>query len=165
MATTVSGVSVKTTVACTSEKTVDLATTKDVLSQAYTTTYTNGTGSGNVNKAWHDTRTLVASGNETIDLSDLTDVFGEAISFTTIKDIFIKNEGTTELLVGGAASNAVVACFNDATDKVVIPAGGRFHWNGGAAGVALSTSINLKIENSDTATAAEYDIILLGVSS
>ena len=165
MATEVSGVSVKTTITCTTALTSDLSTPKDPLSYSKEQTYTHGTGSGSINTSWHDTRTLTASGNETLDLSDLTDAFGETVNYSTLKELCIKNDGTTQLIVGGAAANALVACFNDSSDKITIPAGGKFEWNGGAAGVALGSNINLKIENDNTSTAGEYDIILLGVSA
>jgi len=129
--------------------------------------FENGTGSGQVNKEFSDTRAVTASSNEDLDLSSaLTDSLGNAVVFTAIKAILIKSTSTNagNLTVGGAASNAFVGPFADAADKILVKPGGFLalaHPGTGWA-VTAGTGDLLRIANGG-ASDATYDILLLGV--
>ena len=104
------------------EDTLDLSTTRDDDQLNFLKQLTSGTGSGQVNRKWDDRRRLSqSSGTDLLDLAGgLTDRFGNTLTFTKIKLLFIVNKGVRsgstyvetagqDLLVGGAASNAWAA--------------------------------------------------------
>lgn len=128
--------------------------------------FTVGTGADQANQVWSDQRTLAASANEELDIQGgtLENGFGQAITFSAIKAIFIRNRSTTgELLVGGAAANAFDSPFGDSSDKVRVRRGGILLLTGpDAVGHAVDASDVLKIDNEDTVNTLTYDIILVG---
>lgn len=152
--------------------TSDLSTLKDTLLHEIRLALTSGTSANQIDKIWHDRRTLAGGANETLDLiGSLTDAFGVTASFAKVKAILIYNRTTTTgvfLLVGGAASNAWAGgMLVDASDKAKVGPGGFLAWASpvdGYAAAAGSTD-NLKIENGHGSTAAEYDIIIIGTSA
>lgn len=147
----------------------DLSSTKDTVSKDYLIQLLNGTGAGQANKAWHDQRTLAASGNEDLDLAgSLLDVFGSTITFTKIKAIVIvAAEGNgDDITVGGASSNALVNFVGSATDKVKVRPGGVFVIacsDATAYAVTAGTGDLLNIANEDGAASATYDVFVVGV--
>ena len=92
------------------EKDTDLTSLIDAFAtgsndfDAITMELTNGTGTGQANSKWEDTRTLAASGNDDLDLAGgLTDAFGATITFTKIKFLVVTldaPDGTLSLRVG-----------------------------------------------------------------
>ena len=99
------------------EDALDLSTPKDDDLISLLKSLTNGTGSDNVNRMWHDRRRLSqSSGTDSLDLSGgLTDIFGNTITFSKIKVLFVYNKGVRsgstwvqtpgqDILVGGAGA-------------------------------------------------------------
>lgn len=129
--------------------------------------FSDGTGAQQANNVWRSGRTLASGANENIDLAGvLTGMIGGTATFSAIKAIRIRasSANTTNLLVGGAASNAFAGCFGDATDTVKVKPGGEFLWiDPSAAGEAVvaGTGDLLKIANGSGASAA-YTIEILG---
>lgn len=128
-------------------------------------TYSTGTGTGQVNAMFSDTRTLAASGTENLDLAAaLTDAFGNTLTFTKIKAVIIKADGgnTNEVQVTRPASNGV-PLFIAAGDGISLAAGDLFVF-AGAVGktVTASTGDLLTITNSSSGTGVTYTIIVLG---
>ncbi len=147
-------------------KDLDLADAKFPLSQTWAQEFQSGSGSGQINKLFADTRTLADGANEELDLAGaLTDPFGASLTFTKVKVLAIKNKSATQTLsVGGAAANAWSALFGDATDILKIAPSSMALLVCDPAGVAVTaaTADLLKIANSAGA-AADYDIIVLGI--
>lgn len=146
-------------------KTGDLATAKDRLEKTFEQLFTSGTGSGQANKQFHDTRSLDDGANESLDLAGgLTDQFGNALTFTKVKFLFIANTSTTQTLsVGGGGVNSFINWVADATDIVKIGPGAKAMLVCDPAGVTVTAATGdlLKILNSAGA-ACTYDIVIWG---
>lgn len=144
---------------------LDLSSLTDTLNELFTQTFENGTGTGQANKMWSDTRTLADNTSESLDLAgSLTDSFGAAITFAKIKAIIIRNKSTTQALaVGGAASNQFINWVANSSDIINIPAGGMFMLTAPAGfAVTASTGDLLKIANGSAGQSTDYDIVLFG---
>lgn len=144
----------------------------DPLNFSSKTKYTNGDAASKANQHWHDKRSLSSGGNEELDLAGgLTDLFGDTVTFTKVKSLYIRNRSTTDtLLVGGAASNGWAGTgtpFANATDIILLAPGAEICINvSSAAGytVTAGTGDKLKLAHGSTTTAAlDYDIAILGV--
>lgn len=133
--------------------------------------FTSGTGANQIDLLWTDQRTLSASTGEDLDLAgSLTDAFGTTLTFASIKVIYVFSAAANgdNLLVGGAATNAVSTIFSDTSDELVLAPGGTvLITNPSATGYAVtaSTADLLRIENSDSGASATYDIIIAGDSA
>jgi len=130
---------------------------------------TNGTGSGNANFAWSDQITITSSSSSTIDLSSLTDRFGNAIAPTKIKAIGIRLTSSTDtaasISVGAAASNQWTSLLQDATDLIKIRYQGSFMaMCTDSTGYAVSgTNKSLKILNNSATQSVVVDVFVIGV--
>ncbi len=148
---------------------LDLVTSSAPLKLDQSYTLTSGTGANQASNVFSDTRTLAASGSESLDLAGvLTNAFGAVLTFTKIKAIIITAEATNtnDVVVGGAATNAFASMFGAATDKIKVKPGGAFaivapDVNGFA--VTAGTGDLLQIANSGAGTGVTYDIIIIGV--
>lgn len=145
----------------TSELNVDAAANIDLA---------NGTGDDQADLIFHDQRTLAASATENLDLAGvLTDPFGNAITFATVKAIVLRAAAgnTNDVIMGGAASAAFVGPFGDATDTVAVRPGGALVLAAPADGwtVTATTADILKAANSSSGTGVTYDITIIGTSS
>lgn len=151
-------------------KDLDLSDPVDRFSLVMEEAFAAGSGSGQVNKAFRDNRTLAGGANEELDLAGgLTDAFGATLTFTKIKVLAIRNNADSALSVGGAAANGFSAWAGDPTDIVKLAAAGA---DGSPfallicdpAGVAVTAGTGdlLKIALA-AGTGGTYDIIILGV--
>lgn len=145
---------------------IDLSTTRQDIDYSKLLELANGTGANQANQVFVDSRSLASGANETIDLSgSLTNAIGESVTFTAIKVLMIKNNGTTALTVGNAASNQFSSYLGAAAHTMIVPAGGVALHTAPSAGFAVTagTGDQLKVENAAGATCA-YDLILIGVN-
>lgn len=148
---------------------LDLSSPLDELSKDYSVTLGSGNGANQGNSHFHDTRTLAASATEELDLAGgLTGPFGATVTFTKVKALIIRaaSGNVNDVLIGGAAVNAWVAPFGDATDVVKVKPGGTLvliapDANGYA--VTAGTGDKLKVANSAAGTSVTYDVIVIGV--
>lgn len=128
-----------------------------------------GTGSGQADTVFSDTRTLAASANESIDLNGaLVDVFGASANFAKIVALFVRAApgNTNNVEVGGAASNGFFPMFGASTDKIKLPPGaGVMLFNDAGWTVTAATADLLKIANAGSGTSVTYDIIVVGRSA
>lgn len=147
---------------------LDLTTPKDELLKNIAFNLATGTGSGEANRSFHDSRTLTTGATEDIDLSgSLTDAFGNSIVLASVKVLLIYNTSTTQTLtVGGAAANQFINWVADASDKVNIPPGGMLLLVAPGAGyeVTAATGDLLKIANSAGASCV-YQIVIIGATA
>ena len=140
---------------------------KDQVNATRGLTFQDGTGANQADTLWRDERTLADGASEELDLNDgsLTDAFGDAVTIDTLKAIYIKNNSSdANLLVGGAAANAI-ELFADSTDiKKVRPGGDFLDISPDINGIDLTTNPKLKIAHDGTGTSSlTYDIIVVGV--
>lgn len=142
----------------------------------YTTTasaaYTAGTGAGQVDKVFTDTRTLTASATEDLDLAgSLTDIFGATITFARIKAIHVSAAAgnTNNVQVTRPASNGV-PWLMAAGDGIALRPGAWNTWGSGAADatgvvVTAGTGDLITFTNSAGTTGVTYTVVILGCSS
>ena len=132
-------------------------------------TLANGPAADQADLVFSDTRTLNASANEELDLAGvLTDAFGAAITFAKVKAILVIADAanTNDVIIGGAASNAFIGFFGDATDTVKARPGGFAALACPGAGVTVTagTGDKLKLANSGGSTAVTFKILIIGTS-
>ncbi len=145
----------------------NLSTAEDELNFNKILQLLDGTGAGKAEAIYHAQRTLGVSANEELDLNGvLTGAFGVAKDFTKLKALVVYAAvgNTNNVLVGGAATNAV-PIFSDVTDKAVVKPGGMFFLFDPSIGgytVTPATGDLLRIENSAGGTSVTYDIIVVG---
>ena len=158
----------KVQISSTATKALDLTTSRDVLDINVTTTLSNGTGANQANQHWHDQRSLAAAASEELDLAGgLTDVFGDTVTFTRIKAMYIKNNGTaSSLRVGGATATQFYPFVVDSSDILLIKPGGRVYIeapdvNGMSVGAGTADTLKIAHGNEDS-VALTYDIVLIG---
>lgn len=130
----------------------------------------NGTGNGQADMIWSDTRTIAASSSENLDLAGvLVGAFGNTLTFAKIKAILVVADAgnTNDVVVGAAGSNTFVGPFADATDAIKVKPGGVFLAVAPNTGwtVTASTGDILKVANSGSGTGVTYSVILIGTSS
>ena len=147
--------------------TTELTTPTDTLNYAKKLNLLNGTGANKAESIWRDQRTLAASGTESLDINAQTDAFGATVAFTKLKAMIVcaASGNTNNVLVGGAATNALVNWVSDATDTIVVAPGACFmltNPSSGGFGVTAGTGDLLKITNSGGGTGVTYDIIVIG---
>lgn len=168
MAATLAG-NIKVSADFTYSNALDLTTTKDVISQAFSNVFTSGTGDDQVDLIWHDQRTVSASSTDSLDLAgSLSDAFGNTLTFVELKGIIIRAaSGNTNNVVVGGNANPVVGWVSDATDEIVIKPGGLFCLTAPGTGhtVTASTGDILDVANSGAGASVTYDIILIGASA
>jgi len=139
----------------TNEASALTASINDQIARAYTA----GSGAGNINLISTDqvTRADVGSSDYDLDGGALTDMFGTAVTFATIKSVYVKNLGSvSEAEVGGD--------FLGITGTVKLPAGGVFWLDMGATGLPVTATTNDVISVSGV-TGVAHEIVIQGVSA
>lgn len=154
-------------------KALDLADGKVALSKVYQAILTSGTGVGQADLLFHDTRTLSASATENLDLAgSLTDAFGATLAFVKVKAlVFVAaSTNTNNVIVGGDVTNTFFPMFGAETDSLILRPGMTFALIcgvGDSAGLAVtaSTADLLKVTNSAGTTGVSYDVYVFGTSA
>jgi hypothetical protein len=130
--------------------------------------FANGSGANQANKVFTDTRTLSASGTESLDLAGgLTDAFGVTLTFTKIKAIIVTAAAgnTNSVQVTRPASNGLplfmaagdgIPLTPDAVFAAVFP-------NADGVAVTAGTGDLLTFTNSAGSTSVTYTIVVVGV--
>jgi len=148
-------------------RSLDLVTINAPLSYSKTFTLTSGTSTNQAQQMFTDSRALAASTSESIDLAaSLTNGFGQTITFTAIKCIYIENlsTSTTTFSIGGAASNQFINWVADASDIIKIrPGGCVLLMAPDATGYAVTAATGdiLKVLN-DHSAEQTYKIVIIG---
>lgn len=169
---TLTGASVKASLVVNATKATDLTTPVDPISYALTRVFANGTGDDAANQTWHDRATLSGAAVDDIDLAGgIVDAFGDTITFTVIKALFIANKSSelgtptdSKISIGGHATNAFVNWVSDATDKVILEEDGILLLVAPKDGYAVAAGTNdiLTITNLAGGAQAQYDILIIG---
>jgi hypothetical protein len=148
---------------------IDLGTVNFPLRKFFTTSLTSGTGAGQSDKMWTDTRTVIASGTDALDLAgSLVDAFGATTTFVKLKAVLVVAAAgnTNNVRVNRPASNGV-PLFLAASDGIDVLPGGVFMWVAPGAGVTVTAATGdiLNIDNSSSGTSVTYDVVLVGTSA
>jgi hypothetical protein len=158
------------TLGATLTKALDLNIPESVLRFVKEIRLANGTDADEADKIFHDRRTLVASDSEEHDLAGgLTDAFGDVITLARMKVLLIYADpaNVNDVVVGGAAANALVTPFGDPTDKVKVRPGGLLILVAPdvvAYGITAATADLLKVANGGGGTSVTYDIVIIGTT-
>ncbi|WP_051338593.1 hypothetical protein [Streptomyces flavidovirens] len=153
-------------------KVLDLTTAADELAFRRGVHLEDGTAAGKADRAFHDRRTLAASGTEDLDLAGvLLDAFGAALTFVKVKGLFIAADitNTNNVVIGAAATNPWAALLGAAGTLTLRP-GASMGLMAGAAdatayAVTAGTGDLLKVANSGAGTPVTYDIVIVGASA
>lgn len=152
---------------------LDLVTAQANMLKSYTAVLATGTGAGQADRVFSDTRTLAGSASEDLDLigTTLLDAFGVAFSIVKIKALIVSAAAanTGNILVGGVAAGLSTMIVPQTTGIVTVRPGATFAVFAGQAdatgyGVTATTADLLHIANS-AAGNATYDIIIVGTSA
>lgn len=154
-------------------KALDLSTGSVPLLKDYTKIFQTGTGAGQADLVFHDTRTLAASGTEDLDLAGvLVDAYGVALTFVRLKFIIVAaaDANTNNVLVGGVTNGVASFLSPAATGITTLRPGAFVAWACGAAdvtgyAVTAATADLLHIANSAAGTGVTYDVIIGGCSA
>jgi len=170
MVVALSDTSVSLTVRSTMSESLDLKTRQAALAFSRSIAFDNGTGAGQADKVWDDTRTITASGTDDIDLAGvLLDAFGAVATFVKVKGIFVAAAAgnTNNVVVGAAAATQFVGPFGAATHTIAITPGNFWCVTNNGAGwtVGAGASDLLRVANSAGGTSVIYDIVILGTSA
>lgn len=152
--------------------TVDLGSASARRVLAASISLVNGTAAGQADLMFADTRTLAASGTESLDLAGaLTDAFGVAQVFARIKGLMVQADvgNTNNVLVSRPSSNGLTI-FSAASDELVLKPGETFALISGQADaighvVTAATGDLLTITNSGGTTGVTYSIMVIGCSA
>lgn len=147
----------------------------------YSTSQANAVASGNTtgsDESYSAITSIAGGGTATLDLTALTDLFGQALNFARVKGIVIQllsatddstvvtgaSTAASQITVGNAALNAFPLPLGALTHTIVLKNGEAFAWTSPtAAGVAVSaTAKNLLITNNDGTNTAKVQITLVG---
>ena len=142
-----------------------LGETLERLNLDYGVTLANGTGAGQANLIFSDSRSLADDANEVLDFyasGTLTDAFGTDLTMTKLKLLIIVNTSTEATLkIGGGA--AAVNLFADASDILTLPPDGRFLWSD-PNGLTITADKDLNLLHGGQGTAAlVYKVIAVGL--
>lgn len=148
---------------------LDIGQANYSFNESFSVSFANGAGLNQVQQIWTDLRTVAASSNDDINLTSLTNGFGAAIVFTSIKAIMIKAAlaNVNDLLIGDAAT-PFASFFGDPEDIIVVKPGGMILLsNPSAAGYPVTASTNhlLRVANSSSGSSVDYEIFLYGATA
>jgi hypothetical protein len=152
---------------------LDLTTALATHNLSRGTAFDNGTGAGQVDRIFSDTRTLTASSSEDLDLvGTLTDAFGATVTFARIKGILVSaaTGNTNNVVVGGVASGWASLLSPAASGLITLRPGSFFVAGCGAADatgwvVTATTADLLHVANSAGGTSVTYDVVVIGCSA
>lgn len=158
---------IKASIVATLSAANDMGVASQPFAELFELDLTDGTAANQANNAFTDERVIVASGTDELDLAGiLLNVFGSIINAGAVKAMLITANAANinNVVVGGAAANACVGPFADATDKLVLgPGDGFLITRRSAAGmlVTAGTGDKLLIANSGAGSSVTYRITLL----
>ena len=147
---------------------LDLSTPMDPLRWALNQVFTDGAGANQANIHWHDTRQLLASATDDIDLAGaLSSAFGAVLTFARVKAIMVRNKGTTAaaITVGPSPTNGV-ANFLGSSDR--LPAGAMMAmtlFDATGWPITAGSADRIRVTNTSGLLTQEYEIVVIGSTS
>ncbi len=163
-------VNVKDSVSATLTRSADFESASSTIADASSFTLTDGTGAGQADVIFKDTRTLTASATEDLDLSGaLTNIYGVTTVFARIKYVRVSaaSANTNNVNVSRPAANGV-PLFLAASDAIPVRPGGFVAWGcTDATGIAVTAGTGdlLTLTNSAGGTSVTYNITIVGASA
>lgn len=142
-----------------------------VLALSKAAALTSGTGGNQADRLFADTRTIIASGTDPLDLNGvLIDAVGTTMSLLRAKLLYIAASAanTNNVVVGGAGANTFINWVGAATHTVTVRPGGflcLFAPDVTAYAVTAATGDIWQIANSGAGTSVTYDVVVIGSSA
>lgn len=132
--------------------------------------FLDGVGANQANRVWSDTRTIAASGTDSLDLAGtLTDAFGATFTLARVKALMIAaSPNNANNVVVGAGSNAWSTWLGGTNPTVTVRPGGMLLVVApDATGYAVTAGTGdiLQVANSAGGTSVTYDVIVMGGAS
>lgn len=132
-------------------------------------TMPTGVATGQADLIFTDTRTVVASGTDALDLAgSLVGPVGGTLTFVKLKGLLVRAAAANvnNCRLNRPAANGVPV-FLAASDAIDILPGGLFLWVAPGAGVTVTPATGdlINIDNSGAGTSVTYDVVLLGTSA
>lgn len=149
------------------QSSIDLSTPEDRMDFNLIEQMLTGTGDQQADQIYHDRRTLTGGATDLLDMTDLVDPLGQAISFAFVKLILIRLRSSvpTHYVEVGAAPFPFYTMFDDSSNKLLVQAGGIVFLTAPYDGFTVDPGQpDLRIYNPNVAS-IEYDIILVGTST
>jgi hypothetical protein len=142
---------------------VEVGTPKIVVSRFSPISWMWGTGANQINSLFQDSRSIGVAG-ETIDVTaGQIDCFGNVLSMTALKFLYLKNTHATLFLEVFGNTSLDLLIITGTTDALEVPPGGEFYWSAPTAtGIDVTTNLKLFIASKTDATIT-YDIIMGGL--
>ena len=141
----------------------DLGNSKSSLAQSFRVVLGDGTGTDQADLMFADAGSISDGGQVDIDLTSITDAFGQALGAVHITEILIVSDAanTTDVTVGGSGAD-----YSGIPDQVLSPGGLAYHANpkGGLGAVANGSSDIIRLDNAAGAV-ANYNIYISGRSA
>jgi len=146
----------------------DLSSVEDKLTLTAGANFADGTAADQANTLWSDTRTLADGASEEIDIHDgsVNNNFGNPLTLTKLKGLYIRNNSADAcLLIGGGATTPIELFSDAASDKLKLPPEGENLFIApNVDGVDVTTNSHIKLAHDGTgASTLTYDIIVIGV--
>lgn len=150
----------------------DLGTTRDDVSDEYKIDWENGTGDNQVNGMYRRVETLLPNTETALDMAgSLVDVFGQTLTFATIKEIKLVNTGTAaaQIIKFGqlgtpTSGNLLTDIFDGLTTaRLKVLAGGMLHLVAPLTGYTVTGgSADVILISNEGAAAVGYEIVIKG---
>lgn len=157
----------------------DQVAARDLVNAAAPLNYRNrvqldsGTGAGQADLVFSDTRSIAASSNDDLDLAGgLTDALGNSLTFARVKGLIVvaSASNVNNVIVGGDATNTFLTWVEAEGDSVILRPGAALALFAGAAdatgyAVTASTGDLLRIRNAAGGSSVSYSIVIVGASA
>jgi len=161
--------SVKLQVALAQTKAFDLNVVDGAVNYLKNFTFSDGVGANQIDRLFHDSRTLGPSATEDLDFAGtLTDVYGATFTIVKLRGLIIyaKPTNINNLRVIRPAANGLLI-FAAASDEMPIHPGGIFVWLAPTSGIAVAAGTGdlLTITNGAAGSNVDYDVFALGTSA
>lgn len=148
--------------------TVGAAAAQAIVERSPSFSWASGVAADQADQVYSDTITIAASSDTTLDLTALTDAFGDALAFARIKAIIAiaLAANTNDVLMGAAAADQFLGPLGSATDTIAIRPGGILACvSPDATGWALGVTTDLMFANGGAGTGVTFDLVLIGASA
>jgi hypothetical protein len=150
----------------------DLGTAESNLAYSYLQRLLDGTGAGQINRWFQDTRSLNASANENLDLAGggLVDEFGVALTFARVKVLMIACPSTNvgDIRITRPATNGVPIYLAAGDGQDVAPGEAKLlicRSDATAIVVTAGTGDLINVANQSGAQANSYSVFIAGSSA
>jgi hypothetical protein len=132
-------------------------------------TLLTGTGNGQADLMFTDTRTVSASSTDALDLAgSLSGPIGGTLTFVKVKGLLVRAAAgnANNVRVNRPATNGV-PLFLAASDGVDVLPGGLLLWVAPNTGVTVTPATGdlINIDNSGAGTSVTYDVVIIGTSA